>query len=209
MFRTILVALSLFLFTAATGQDKEAAAVRQVFDNYKAAILNDEGENALQYIDSRTEKYYAGILDAVKNGDSATLSSLSLIDRITIFSIRHRASRQEIIGMTGNELFVYAIRKGMVGKGGVARNSIGDVTINGDFATGQVVVSGTQTPLAFHFYKEEGKWKMDLTSIFPITNQAFKKMVEESGEPENEYLFGLLEMLTGKKPGPEIWQKIN
>lgn len=54
-----------------------------------------------------------------------------------------------------------------------------------------------------------GQWKLDLTSLFPASNLLFKQMVEESGQNENEYLFSLLEMLTGKKPGSEIWQKVN
>jgi hypothetical protein len=33
-------------------------------------------------------------------------------------------------------------------------------------------------------------------------------MADESGENDNEFLFGMLEMLTGKKPGTEIWQKV-
>ena len=209
MLRSIIIALTLLFFHAAGAQEKDAEAVRRTFENYKTAILNDQGETALDYIDSRTGKYYADMLHAVKNSDSARVSALSLIDRITVFSIRHRASREEILAMTGNDLFVYAIKNGMVGKSGVARNSIGEVTVNGNIAKGRVVVGGTQTPLAFDFHREEGRWKIDLTSIFSFSNQAFRRMVEESGEEENEYLFRLLEMLTGRKPGREVWQKVN
>ncbi len=38
---------------------------------------------------------------------------------------------------------------------------------------------------------------------------AFKNVVEESGQNENEYLFSVLEMLTGKMPGAEIWIPVN
>jgi hypothetical protein len=31
-------------------------------------------------------------------------------------------------------------------------------------------------------------------------------MIEDSGENENDYLFTLLETLTGKKPGADIWK---
>jgi hypothetical protein len=31
-------------------------------------------------------------------------------------------------------------------------------------------------------------------------------MIEDSGKEENEFLLNLLEMMTGTKPGPEIWQ---
>jgi hypothetical protein len=37
---------------------------------------------------------------------------------------------------------------------------------------------------------------------------AFKKMIEDDGEEENQYLIQLLEMITGKKPVNEIWKPI-
>ena len=96
----------------------------------------------------------------------------------------------------------------MVGKNSVANNSIGEVTIDGNFAKGQFVVNGQKAPFYLHFYKEEQQWKMDLTSLFTVSTSAFKKMADDSGQNENEYLFDLLEIITGKKPGPGIWQPI-
>src|SRR5690606_46733 len=108
----------------------------------------------------------------------------------------------------GEGLLIYAIKEGMVGKNSVANNTIGDITIDENFAKGQLVVNGKEAPFYFHFYKEEDLWKIDLTSIFPIAETAFKKMQQDSGQEENEYLLTILEMLTGNKPGDEIWNKI-
>lgn len=194
------------LSVVAIAQSKDVALVKQAFDNYKSAILNDKGEKAMEYVDSRTIKYYDYILEAAKNADSSKLNSLPLTDKITILTFRHRASREDIMSMDGKGLFVYAIKNGMVGKNSVSNNSIGEVTVDQDFAKGQLVVRGKAVPMFFHFYREQDQWKLDLTSLFPIANMTFKKMVEDSGEEENDYLFNLLEILTGKRPGPEIWQ---
>lgn len=205
------VTIAAFLLTLTTrslGQPGEEKLVRQAFDDYKSSILNDKGDEALNYIDQKTIRYYTDILEVIKNADSAKVNSLSLIDKITVFSIRHRATKEEIIKMDGKGLFVYAIKKGMVGKNSVANNTIGDVTIDKNFAKGQLLVRGQKAPLYFHFYKEPGQWKLDLTSLFPVSNMAFKKMIEDSGENENDYLFTLLETLTGKKPGADIWKPL-
>ena len=110
--------------------------------------------------------------------------------------------------MDGTGLFVYAIKKGMVGKNSVINNTIGDIKIDNGFAKGQLLVSDQPTEIYMHFYKEQDHWKIDLTSIFPIGNAAFKDMVEEDGRPENEFIFMILEYLTGKKPDPSIWQPL-
>jgi hypothetical protein len=199
----------LILTTPCRGQGTEDNLVRQAFENYKSAILNDRGEEAVKYVDSRTIKYYADIIDLVKNADSTKVNSLSLLDKVMVFSVRHRTSREDILSFDGNGLFVYAIKSGMVGKNSVVNTSIGEVTMDNDFAKGQFIANGQKAPFYFHFYREDGQWKVDLTSIFSISTMAFKKMVQDSEQGENEFLFSLLEMMTGKKPGREIWAKVN
>jgi hypothetical protein len=198
----------LVLTTSCNGQRKEEKSVREAFDNYKSAILNDKGEEAVKYVDSRTIKYYSDILELVKNADSSQVNSLSLLDKLMVFSIRHRTPKEDILSFDGKGLLIYAIKSGMVGKNSVGNNSIGEVTIDNNFAKGQFIANGQKAPFYFHFYKEGDQWKIDLTSIFSVSTMAFKKMVEDSGQNENEYLFSLLEMLTGKKPGQEIWDKV-
>jgi len=41
--------------------------------------------------------------------------------------------------------------------------------------------------------------------VFPAGEAAFRQMVKQSGEPENEYLLSLIELTSGKEPGPEVW----
>ena len=196
------------IVSAGFSQIAEKQLVQKAFKNYKNAILTDKGEEAVKYVDSRTIKYYDTILYHVKNADSATVSALSLLDRLMVFSIRHRVSKSDVQSFDGEKLLVYAIQNGMVGKNSVANNSIGDVTIVKNFAKGQFIANGKMAPFFFHFYKENGSWKIDLTSLFAISNMAFKNMIKESGEGENEFLFSLLDKLTGRTPGPEIWQPV-
>ena len=200
--------LMVFFVQVTNGQHREEKLVQQSFDNYKTAILNDKGNEAVKYVDSRTIAYYEQMLELVKTADSSKIETLSILDKLMVFSIRHRTPKETILGFDGKSLLVYAIESGMVGKNSVANNSIGDVIVEGNFAKGQFIANGQKAPFYFHFYKEEGQWKIDLTSLFPVTTMAFKKMADDSGENQNEYLFSLLEILTGKKPGQEIWQPI-
>ena len=205
-----LTLLLLFALTlnSCTAQKKEEKQVRKSFENYKSAILNDKGEEAVKFVDSRTIKYYSDILVKIKGADSVEVNSLGLMDKIMVFSIRHRATPAEILSLDGKGLLVFAIKKGMVGKNSVANNTIGDIEVDGTFAKGQFIFNGEKAPFYFHFYKEDEIWKIDLTSVFYIGTAAFRKMQEDSGLDENEFLFSLLERLTGRKPGSEIWKKI-
>ncbi len=199
------------LFTAQLmyGQKSEEKLVIKTFENYKSAILNDKGEEAVKHVDSRTIKYYTDVLALVITADSAKVDSLSILDKLMVFSIRHRTTKNDILSFDGKSLLVYAIKSGMVGKNSVANISMEEVIIENDFAKGQLVANGQKVPYYFHFYKEDGLWKIDLTSLFPISTMAFKKMADDSGESQNDYLFSLLEIMTGKKLDADIWQAIN
>jgi hypothetical protein len=210
MKQTFLVLTFLLTYTGFThGQKREEKLVRKSFDSYKSAILNGEGKKAVQYVDSRTIQYYSHLLDLVKTADSVKVESLSILDKLMVFSIRHRTPREEVLSFDGTGLFVYAINSGMVGKNSVANNTIGDVSLDHDFAKGQLVVLGDKAPFYFHFYKEAKQWKLDLTSLFSVSTTAFKKMADESGQNENDFLFLLLEKLTGNKPTRQIWEPVN
>lgn len=199
---------SLLLFPAVYGQSSEEALVKEAFNHYKSSILNEKGEEAVKYVNSKTIAYYDEILRKVKNADSAEVNALSVLDKLMIFSVRHRTSRTDILSFDGKALLVYAIKSGMVGKSSVINLSVGEIKTDGNYANGVVVTNGKATPLSFGFTKENGQWKIDLTSILPASAAAFEAMVKDSGQEENEFFFSILNILTGKTPGPEIWKPV-
>jgi hypothetical protein len=201
-------AILILLSVGSFSQTADVKAVRESFEKYKAAIMNDKGDEAAGWVDQNTIDYYSSILDKVRNADSAAVDKLGLLDKLMVFSIRHRTSAEEIKTMDGKGLISYAIKNGMVGKNSVANNSIGDVTISGKKAKGQVVIHGEKVPMYFEFNKENEIWKLDLTSIFPVSEKAFRGMVDESGETENEFFFRILKMLTNKEVSSDIWKPV-
>lgn len=207
-----LLSLLLLLFMAHTlafAQTGEDDLVRDAFNKYKEGILNDKGEEAVKYVDRRTIKYYNDILVLVKEADSVSVESLSIMDKLMVLVVRHKATTQDILSFNGRSMLVYAIKNGMVGKNSVANNTIGEVIIDGTFAKGLFVNNGKSTNYYFHFYKEEEAWKVDLTALFPMANVTFQTMADESGKTTNEFIFELLELMTGRKVGPEIWTPVH
>jgi len=194
------------LFQDAHKAEKEE--IRSTFEKYNEALLQDQGEEAVKYVDSRTLKYYSTALVKVIHADADAIESMSILDKLMVLIIRHRASREEILSFDGRSLFIYAVDKGMAGKNSIPNNSLGRIKVVGDFARARALSRGRRTPVHYHFYQEAGKWKIDLTSVFPATAPAFKKLIEKSGQEENEFIFLILEMITGKKPGPEVWEKL-
>lgn len=208
--KRVVIVLSLLLTLAISGfgQNVGEEQVRATFDGYKTAIVNGKGEEAIRYIDSKTMMYYNHLLDLIKNADFAKLNRLPITDKILILSIRHRLSREKILSFDGRKLLAYSITSKMAGKSDVSGLNIGNVTIVGNFAKGEVEFGGRKTEYSLHFYNEEGQWKMNQTSLLYMPQNILKKMAVDSGKSENDFIFMLLKGLTGKTPGKDIWQPI-
>lgn len=191
--------------TSIAKNDKQQ--IRACFTKYKTSILNDEGDAAITCLDSRTLQYYQDISDKARQADSTEISNLELMDKLMVLTMRHRTSKEDLLNFDGKQLLKYSIQEGMVGKNSVANNELGEIIVEEDFAKGQLVASGYETPFYFHFYKE-GEWKLDITSIFDVGAETFKNAVKGSGMDENEYILTVLEMVAGEKPADNIWDPI-
>ena len=205
----ILILFLLIVSSYTFAQKKEEKRVRTTFENYKSAILNENGAEAVNYLDSRTIAYYTEIVSLVKTADSIAVEGLSFQDKFIVLTIRHRATREEILEFDGKSLIVFAVNKGMIGKNSVMNCSIGEVNVNRGFANGEFLSNGQKTPFLYEFNKEDNQWKIDLTAIFSLADLVFKQVIAKSGMTENEFLFSMLESLSGTKPGPEVWLPVN
>lgn len=209
MIRNILIIIvSIFFLASCTVQKRNELQVRKTFNSYKKAILKDQGEKASYFVDKNTLNYYSDILVKVINSDSTEIDALNILDKLMVLSIRHRVSKEDILNFNGKKLFIYAIENGMVGKGSVRNSEIGEIKFNSETAKGQFIINKIKAPFYYGFNKESNEWKLDLTSIFEVGKNAFKKIQEESEQSENEFLFMILESLTGRAPNDQIWQKI-
>lgn len=208
MKRLLPILITLLISIQSFSQDTDNALVLESFGIYKNAILNDKGELAADYVDSRTIKYYSDILIKIKTADSIEVNSMGIIDKLTVLSVRHRTPPEEILSFNGRDLFVYAIKSGMVGKNSVMDSSLGEVKVNGDFAKAEFISNGQKTPFYFHFYRENNIWKLDITNIFSLGAISLHKVIENSGETENNFIINILELVSGNKPTHKIWQPI-
>lgn len=205
------LSLLFILCTAGNAQNtnnKEANAVKACFAGYKQSILEGKGSQAVQWADSRTLDYYSRMLNMALNADSLKVQDLSMIDKLMVFTVRHRIPKEEALVMEGTSFFVYAVDQGMISKNSVINIKLGEVKIEGNFAQGEIISNGQKAPFYFHFNKENKEWKIDLTSIFPATNMGLKKVVADSGKSEDEFILNMLEIITGRKPKPTIWKPL-
>ena len=187
---------------------QEQDLVKAAFEGYKAAILKDAGNEAVQFLDSKTIQYYSELLETVLNADSAKVSSLNIMDKLQTLTVRALVDKEKLLSFDGKQLLAHTIEIGMTSKS-VAGSQLENIVIDKDFAKGQFSANGEEAPVYFSFHKEEGDWKLDLTSIFHLSTTVFQQMIKESGQNENEFIISILEPLVGTTPKNDLWHPVN
>jgi hypothetical protein len=206
--KIIICTVALLCSSIAFCQKKVEKQIRKTFDGYKTAILQEQGVVALNFIDSTTIAYYGQVLEHILTTDSAGISQLPMIDRYTVLMIRHTMTAKQLKTMDGKSFFVQCIINGMVGKNSVAKNEIGKISINGNEAKGQLVIDKEELPYYFEFVKETTKWKINLTSLFPLAEQAFSAMLENSGKSDPDFMQDIIQLVSGQPVNPVIWHTL-
>lgn len=205
------LALVAFIFTShlalsAQGSQSEEELIRQAFLAYKAAILQQQGQSAVQLVNTATLQYYERMKALTLEGQEREVRQLTPAHKIMVLLLRHRVPVGDLRRMTPEELFIHAVNQGWIGKNGVLDSDIGQIRVFGNDASAEHVKNRKPTPLKYRFTKEDGKWKIDLTALMPMADQAMSMLIKTEGLDEDAFIISLIESISGKKILPTIWQ---
>ena len=177
-----------------------------MFTEYQSALLRDDGGAALQYLSDRTVKYYDAMLSGARSMPEGELRELLFLDRFTILRLRSTFDTNQLATLTGKELLVYAVEQSWIDKVGTALFEVQEVRVKDDFAAIRMLRDDVEIPVAFEAYRESGKWKLDLTSVFEFANLGFVQQVESLGMTEDEFIDQILKALGHSKGlSDELW----
>lgn len=186
----------------------DSQAIKECFDSYKESILNQNGKAAVEKVDSYTLAYYDRILTLSLKGQETEVRNLSVIDKTIVLIIRHRVESQILKQMNAESLFIYAVNNGWVGKNSVLDLELGKVTVSNKVAKGEIIAKGNPSSLYFRFNKENEKWLIDLTSIMPASNIAFRQLIDSKNLDDDEFVINMIESVSGKRVTENIWQPL-
>ena len=205
--RELIFLLSFLALSVAPLIGQEETAISATFDHYMSAVLNDEGEKAASFIDSQTIRSYDKTMHLIKYADSSVVAALPFMKKFYVLHLRHLESKENLLAMGGKELFIYAVENSTVGK--IKNASLGDIQIAGDTATAGIDINGQKTLLTFHFVKEEGSWKIDLTAFNMMGEIPLDQSILNMENGENAYLINLIEESSGERVSTAIWQPLS
>ena len=201
------VFLAIILFFPATASADAETEVRQTFQAYRQALLNQNGVNAWETVDSHTRQYYEDVSSHCLHLEREDLNRLDHITKYTILRLRLEFRKAQLEKMDGKKLFVYSIDKGWISKSTVQSiQQMEKVTFDENLAQGYIAES-PDIPVLY-FIKEKEEWYLALLKSFELANLAFKQMFKEAkekGMSEDTFIKIMLEQVSEFKVDDRIF----
>ncbi|MEW6747066.1 MAG: arylsulfatase [Planctomycetota bacterium] len=135
----------------------ESDAVVKSFQEYKSAILEQEGQVAVGPVTKRTVDEYQHYVDWALSADRNTLELLSFINRFQVFLLKHRIPADTLRQLDGQSVFAYAVDRDWIGKNGVIRTTLGKVDVANNRATAEVLIGGKTVLVPGSAHAQSGK----------------------------------------------------
>lgn len=205
--KKLTIIFSLMVLAVSTHAQSAKEQVRSVFEAYKTAIVSGQGDKALSVIDQNTVDYYNDMLTQALTADRQTLQQTTLTDQMSVLFLRHKIPAQDLRGMDGSELFVYSVDNKMIGSN-LGQIGMGEAQVNGNEATAPLIVNGQEVPAYMKFYKEDGDWKIDITSIMSLAEKGLEMMMKQSGQTRNNFIDQLMTLSIGVENVDELWEPV-
>lgn len=181
-------------------EDKEVESqdiqdIRAVFQQYREALLESNGQAAAELVDAKTIQWYGNVLQDALFLEKDDLLSLDILKKFTVLRLRQEFKRDELEAMTGRGLFILAVNQGWISQESVEKAELAEVKTENDYAVASIKEAPTMP--AFYFIKEDGQWRLALWQIFPLAIQSLEASAAESGLSEEEFVFFILEQISG------------
>ena len=202
---TIIFSLTVLALSAYAQSATEQ--VSSVFETYKTAIVSGQGDKALSVVDQHTVDYYNDMLTLALTANRQTLQQTTLTDQMSVLFLRHKIPAQDLRGMNGSELFVYSVDNKMIGSN-LGQIGMGEARISGNEATAPLVVNGQEVPAYLKFYKQDGSWKIDITSIMSLAEKGLEMMMKQSGQSRNDFIDQLMTLSIGVENVDKLWEPV-
>ena len=186
----------------------DAQGIQKAFGAYKTAILNTDGPTAVAHVSKRTIDEYQQYVDWCRLADRQTLEALSTINKLQVLLVKHRIPKADLMKMGGEAIFIHAVNNDWIGKAGVVATTIGDIQTSNGRGTAAVYINQEKAPTRFHFIEEEGSWKFDLIQTLRDADQILKMQMRQLGLEEDEFIFRMIESVSGRKVPASIWEPL-
>jgi hypothetical protein len=184
---------------------KKAADPKTAFDEFAAAYLLKADRRAADFVSKETLDRYDRCRLAAIDSTGMNFNDFTQLEVMLILQFRYLLSKDELQGLTGRELFCWAIRTNLANAESINGVSIDGVQIDGDIAFATLSKDGVPARGEFsRFVREEMGWKFDLSHTFDAVEHRIAPIRQQAGKSKIEFAVFLMERKYKEHISPDI-----
>lgn len=186
-------------------ESKDAAAVREVYDQYNAALRDKNGDAFLQTIDPANVEHYGQFVAAAKTGTKEQVAALSPIGRGYVLLLRHRLKAAELKDLDGAGFVRLCVQRGWFFMEDEEEHfSLGPVRIKTPRASAELRINGERTTDRLEFVQVEDRWLVNDEALDRAWEKAAAKAARRLGVSVDQLLMEREEEESGQPVEPAI-----
>lgn len=179
-----------------SGQPPSTEPVREVFDQFRQAILDGDGRRAALFLDQATIQRYEDLRYHALMTERAALQRLPAAARNAVLASRTILDRETVLALTGQGLFARFVEQRWIDPAALQALAVGEITITGRTARSAVSnADGEPSEAHWQFTREGRSWK-----VHALATPAL--------QPSPERLEQVLETTGDEQPLDRVWQPL-
>ncbi|MBC2715621.1 MAG: hypothetical protein HF978_09955 [Desulfobacteraceae bacterium] len=181
------------------GSAADLAAIEQVFDDFKQAAIQQNGNTAINLTDQATydrmEKLQHLVLEATKD----ELDAEPIAHQFYVMMLRLELPPRILATMSPRDVAVYLLENRIIGNFFEERSRIDQIEVQGRRASGRHMKLKWQVGDPLAFVQESGRWRFRLVAMIDEVNGQMKNLVAQHGGDEQEMMYRIVEFITMKR----------
>lgn len=183
--------------------------MRDSWDRYGRALEAHDGAAAAAVVSSNSWVIYERQRKLALTATEEELRAATPFDQLAALILRAELKPAKLRSATPQELFAFAIDRGMINEASGTQIRLGEVTTDGDLAFAELVYLGRETETPFTFRLEGGAWKLDLVPLSQMGESELRGKAMSEGKTVDEFVDLLMEQLLGRAKARGIWTPID
>lgn len=188
--------------------DVDNPLIIKTLEDFKELASNGNGTKVSRLVTKPTLDYYTALKSATLNEAKEEVQARSFVDQVIIMRTRILADMKTLKKLDSLQYIDYVYRSGYVDKSSIAHHGLGEITYDEatNEAKAQAVVNGEAQDAYYTFKKIDNAWRIDVSQVLPLVNQAMEDdITDNGGSAEHMLMLTLLSANSGQELPQKMW----
>jgi hypothetical protein len=199
---------ALAIAATALGASPAHQLVKQCYASFERALVERNGETALRLLSAGSLREWERLVRLALRGSIDEIEALPPGHRLAVLALRHQAPTFLRAQGSEQDRLVQAVRSGLLDRDAAGLAEMGDVALQGERASGLLVVAGLPSGFRAGFVREDGAWRVDLGSSLDGVGRVVTGIARANRVGESAVIVNLLAAASGRRVGGEVWRPL-